>query len=374
MNSKLSPYEILGVKNGANIDECSIAYKELAKKYHPDLNPNDIMAQECMKQINQAYQAIKSGNVSSFSADDFFSKDNNNVTNAKKTDYTEPVHKQYDSYTETDTDNINRNSTINNSKKSKNKNVLSKFVFNAFLSFAFIFLFSFFTKKIIIPLINYNSLSMLIEIVANKINSFDFIFADTISDIVKPDINRLSIIFPNLNTALYFQSTKVLLIVSSVSSIFVFAFDFIKSISFIIVLKTLPNTKSFFQSLNKAFVYLTYAAFNISLIIYAITFCHLTFMVSVYFFYFGQKIYWYLIIFAISLIPEFVVWVFIIKKKALNSFQWLCTKYFLGILITFLPVPTLILLASIIIIAIIVLTLVLVASALFSTSDSDDRK
>lgn len=374
MNSKLSPYEILGVKNGANIDECSIAYKELAKKYHPDLNPNDIMAQECMKQINQAYQAIKSGNVSSFSADDFFSKDNNNVTNAKKTDYTEPVHKQYDSYTETDTDNINRNSTINNSKKSKNKNVLSKFVFNAFLSFAFIFLFSFFTKKIIIPLINYNSLSMLIEIVANKINSFDFIFADTISDIVKPDINRLSIIFPNLNTALYFQSTKVLLIVSSVSSIFVFAFDFIKSISFIIVLKTLPNTKSFFQSLNKAFVYLSYAAFNISLIIYAITFCHLTFMVSVYFFYFGQKIYWYLIIFAISLIPEFVVWVFIIKKKALNSFQWLCTKYFLGILITFLPVPTLILLASIIIIAIIVLTLVLVASALFSTSDSDDRK
>lgn len=374
MNSKLSPYEILGVKNGANIDECSIAYKELAKKYHPDLNPNDIMAQECMKQINQAYQAIKSGNVSSFSADDFFSKDNNNVTNAKKTDYTEPVHKQYDSYTETDTDNINRNSTINNSKKSKNKNVLSKFVFNAFLSFAFIFLFSFFTKKIIIPLINYNSLSMLIEIVANKINSFDFIFADTISDIVKPDINRLSIIFPNLNTALYFQSTKVLLIVSSVSSIFVFAFDFIKSISFIIVLKTLPNTKSFFQSLNKAFVYLAYAAFNISLIIYAITFCHLTFMVSVYFFYFGQKIYWYLIIFAISLIPEFVVWVFIIKKKALNSFQWLCTKYFLGILITFLPVPTLILLASIIIIAIIVLTLVLVASALFSTSDSDDRK
>lgn len=374
MNSKLSPYEILGVKNGANIDECSIAYKELAKKYHPDLNPNDIMAQECMKQINQAYQAIKSGNVSSFSADDFFSKDNNNVTNAKKTDYTEPVHKQYDSYTETDTDNINRNSTINNSKKSKNKNVLSKFVFNAFLSFAFIFLFSFFTKKIIIPLINYNSLSMLIEIVANKINSFDFIFADTISDIVKPDINRLSIIFPNLNTALYFQSTKVLLIVSSVSSIFVFAFHFIKSISFIIVLKTLPNTKSFFQSLNKAFVYLTYAAFNISLIIYAITFCHLTFMVSVYFFYFGQKIYWYLIIFAISLIPEFVVWVFIIKKKALNSFQWLCTKYFLGILITFLPVPTLILLASIIIIAIIVLTLVLVASALFSTSDSDDRK
>ena len=33
-----NPYQVLGVPNGADLAECTQAYKRLAKKYHPDLN------------------------------------------------------------------------------------------------------------------------------------------------------------------------------------------------------------------------------------------------------------------------------------------------------------------------------------------------
>lgn len=59
VNIATSPYEILGVRENADIKECTDAYKKLAKKYHPDLNPNDAIAREAMKEINQAYDTIK---------------------------------------------------------------------------------------------------------------------------------------------------------------------------------------------------------------------------------------------------------------------------------------------------------------------------
>ncbi len=59
VNIATDPYETLGVKENADIKECTDAYKKLAKKYHPDLNPNDAIAREAMKEINQAYDAIK---------------------------------------------------------------------------------------------------------------------------------------------------------------------------------------------------------------------------------------------------------------------------------------------------------------------------
>ena len=55
------PYETLGVERSASLEEVTKAYRRLAKKYHPDLNPNDPGAQKKMAEINVAYEEIKSG-------------------------------------------------------------------------------------------------------------------------------------------------------------------------------------------------------------------------------------------------------------------------------------------------------------------------
>lgn len=52
-----NPYTVLGLPGGASDDEVKAAYKRLAKKYHPDLNPSP-EAEEKMKQINAAYDQI----------------------------------------------------------------------------------------------------------------------------------------------------------------------------------------------------------------------------------------------------------------------------------------------------------------------------
>ncbi len=57
------PYEVLGVSPTASDNEIKAAYRELARKYHPDNyqdNPLADLAQEKMKEINEAYAAITS--------------------------------------------------------------------------------------------------------------------------------------------------------------------------------------------------------------------------------------------------------------------------------------------------------------------------
>lgn len=51
-------YIILGVKNTASFDELKIAYRNLAKKYHPDKNPDNKAAEEHFKEIQQAYDTL----------------------------------------------------------------------------------------------------------------------------------------------------------------------------------------------------------------------------------------------------------------------------------------------------------------------------
>lgn len=53
------PYEVLGVPKTASEDEIKTAYRRLAKKYHPDLNPGDPAAAQKMNEVNQAYDQIK---------------------------------------------------------------------------------------------------------------------------------------------------------------------------------------------------------------------------------------------------------------------------------------------------------------------------
>ena len=55
------PYSVLGVSSGASDDEVKRAYRELARKYHPDTyqdNPLADLAEEKMKEINEAYDEV----------------------------------------------------------------------------------------------------------------------------------------------------------------------------------------------------------------------------------------------------------------------------------------------------------------------------
>jgi molecular chaperone DnaJ len=57
-----NPYTVLGVDPSATDDEVKKAYRELAKKYHPDNyvdSPLADLAQEKMKEINEAYDTIQ---------------------------------------------------------------------------------------------------------------------------------------------------------------------------------------------------------------------------------------------------------------------------------------------------------------------------
>lgn len=51
-------YEILELQKGASEDEIKKAYRKLAKKYHPDLNPGDKTAEQKMKEVNGAYEIL----------------------------------------------------------------------------------------------------------------------------------------------------------------------------------------------------------------------------------------------------------------------------------------------------------------------------
>jgi len=60
-----NPYEVLGIREGATVEEIKRAYKELVKKYHPDQyrnNPLSDLAEEKLKEINEAYDYLMKQN------------------------------------------------------------------------------------------------------------------------------------------------------------------------------------------------------------------------------------------------------------------------------------------------------------------------
>ncbi|MBP5151782.1 MAG: J domain-containing protein [Lachnospiraceae bacterium] len=52
------PYAVLGITKGASADEIKSAYRKMAKKYHPDLHPDDPQAATKMNEINEAYDML----------------------------------------------------------------------------------------------------------------------------------------------------------------------------------------------------------------------------------------------------------------------------------------------------------------------------
>ncbi len=56
--AKKDYYKILDLKKDAKADEIKKAYRKFARKYHPDVNPNDKSAEDKFKEIQEAYDVL----------------------------------------------------------------------------------------------------------------------------------------------------------------------------------------------------------------------------------------------------------------------------------------------------------------------------
>lgn len=86
------PYEVLGVKRNATQEEIRKAYRELAKRHHPDLNPGDKEAEEKFKAISSAYSLLEDEEKRAR-----FDRGEIDATGAER-----PEHRFYREYADTD--------------------------------------------------------------------------------------------------------------------------------------------------------------------------------------------------------------------------------------------------------------------------------
>ena len=77
-------YQLLGICRGVSIDELKAAYRSLARKWHPDLNPGDLEAHQRFITLNQAYQLLLV-NVSAPLESQAQTRPNRSTSNSKNT-------------------------------------------------------------------------------------------------------------------------------------------------------------------------------------------------------------------------------------------------------------------------------------------------
>lgn len=80
----MNPYEVLGLKPGASQEEIKKAYRNLIKQYHPDQygdNPLKDLAEEKMREINQAYDTLTKNKDASYSGSNSYNSSSNNNPN-----------------------------------------------------------------------------------------------------------------------------------------------------------------------------------------------------------------------------------------------------------------------------------------------------
>jgi curved DNA-binding protein CbpA len=94
-----NPYEVLGVNKNATDEEIKKVFRKLARKYHPDLNPNNKETEEKFKEINEAYSILldkeKRAQFDQFGFSDFDSRtqDQYNYSNYYKSyNYENTMH------------------------------------------------------------------------------------------------------------------------------------------------------------------------------------------------------------------------------------------------------------------------------------------
>jgi molecular chaperone DnaJ len=117
-----NPYEILGVKQGASKEDIKKAYRESAKKYHPDQygnNPLKDLAEEKMRELNEAYEYLMK-NASSTSSSGYSSNTYNNT----KTNYNNTSSNSNNNYNSNANYNNNAASTYNSIRMDIQRNNL----------------------------------------------------------------------------------------------------------------------------------------------------------------------------------------------------------------------------------------------------------
>ena len=240
MNIATDPYEILGVRENADIEECTDAYKKLAKKYHPDLNPNDAIAREAMKEINRAYDTIKK------SANKSYCDESQSATDAakaqKSNNYSKQKSASYHSEKSQNDTSANNNAT-HNSAKAQNPNTGNNIKSKTFS----IYIYPNYNKNkyraytVFSLALFAGCIYLLLEYVIkyctyeNLLNFFTAPFGGT--DYIPADLTRVTEFLPKINIELYVKILSNLLLSCSVMITVFFLLTAIYNIFYIFAFK-----------------------------------------------------------------------------------------------------------------------------------------